>query len=97
MVRMRVGYEYGVSHTECRIVNLHLAHLRYRVHVNDLAVIFEGERAMEYAGYFQLFSGRGLHCKAVVRESDLPTAARAHNQPCKGNQKRNQLLHIQYL
>lgn len=57
MVRMGVGYEYGIGLAECGIINRHLTHLCHRVHLNDFSVIFEGKGAVKYAGYLQSFPG----------------------------------------
>ena len=59
MVVVSVGYENGIGLSESGIVNLHIAHPRNRVHLNDISVIFKGKGAMENAGHAQRFPGRG--------------------------------------
>ena len=75
MVRMGVGYEYGIGLSECGIIDLHLTHLCHRVHLNDLSVISEGKGAVKYAGHLQRFPGRSVEGQAVFRKGNLLIAA----------------------
>ena len=75
MVRMGVGYEYGIGLAECGIIDRHLTHLCHRVHLNDFSVIFEGKGAVKYAGYLQSFPGRSVEGQAVFRKGNLLIAA----------------------
>ena len=83
-----MGYEYGVSLRECRIIDFHFAHLRYRIHMNDLAAIFKGKGAVEYAGNLQSFPGRSFEFQTIFGKGSRRIAARTDKQPCNGCDKK---------